>query len=484
MSDLKDILREEYEKSIAELMDPHALMTMIEEALAATATSPEIIQEMARTATGENIEDLLPVLKITEDWGKLGKRDRSIIENFTAQLGGEETSIAEKIINLNEIIAGNDPATTIAEILTTMMVVEVLSSILDEFTEPAGGFIFEGFIAGLFGGKSIQIEKPEDITAATGQKVSAKGKPITDVILAGRHYSLKLLGPTTAVAGSFQNMVNHFETVDHVTYLDARREGDDLHFSEFDITLPTFLDTFYWPHVRREDKKQGGLNLTKLHNRVEKMGDKIYAIKLSRPLHGKTVVSRMAKGSAGTLEPNPLWEEFFSLENIDEYGPFEIRYLAEKFSGKVKDYYGSQATLKAVQDAVKLHREFPGPENDQKVLDALRETPAFKKPLQFAITRDQTSLITSYRDLGTLRLGDSALQQTWMNYGQRLMPTIAPVYRALNSFTSNINSYFLSPPTKTSSRTEYGKQAIGDAAELRENTDQVVGTMEKESTHK
>ena len=34
MSDLQQILKEEYEKSLAELMDPHALMSMIEEALA------------------------------------------------------------------------------------------------------------------------------------------------------------------------------------------------------------------------------------------------------------------------------------------------------------------------------------------------------------------------------------------------------------------------------------------------------------------
>ena len=470
MSDLKDILREEYEKSLAELMDPHALVSMIEEALAATATSPEIIQEMARTATGENIEDLLPVLKITEDWGKLGKRDRNIIENFTAQLGGEETSIAEKITNLNEIIAGNDPATTIAEILTTMMVVEVLGSILDEFTEPAGGFIFEGFIAGLFGGKSIQITKPEDIAAATGQEVSAAGKPITDVILAGRHYSLKLLGQTTAVAGSFQNMVNHFAAVDHVTYLDARREGDDLHFSEFDITLPTFLQTFYEPIVRHKKVSDTGLTVQRLRNRINKLGDSVIAIKTSRKIPGASVL----------VHPRDEKDQFKALlavENLEQYGPFRITYYAEKFGGKVKQYFGSAAKLHAVQDAIRGGR-------DENILAALRTTPAYTKPEQFAITRDQTKKIASYRDLGTLRLGDSALQQTWMNYGQRLMTTIAPVYRALNSFTSNINSYFLSPPTKTSSRTEYGKQAIGDAVELRANTDQVVGTMEKESTHK
>ena len=460
MSDLKNILQEEYKKKKL-LISPQSLMLMIE-GLMDNFGDLELFQEEAQTRAGEDIRKLLPVLKITEDWGKLGKRDRDIIENFTARLGGEETSIAQKINALNNIISGNDPGTSIAEILTTMMVIETLSSILREFTEPAGGFIFEGFIAGLFGGKSVQITKPSDITAATGEEVSAAGKPITDVVLAGRHYSLKLLGSKTAVAGSFQNMVNHFQEIDHVTYLDARREGDDLHFSEFDITLPTFLETFYWPIVRTQVKTVSDLSTQRLRNIITKMGDRVVRIKAAVKVDGKTVY-------AGDQMMALLDLDNTELKQLE---PFEVKYNMEKFSGKAKQYYGSIAKLEAAQAAVKTG------DKDQ-ILAALRDIPAYgPRPAQFMLTRDQTRKIASYRDLGTLRLGDKALQQTWLNYGERLMVTIAPVYRALNSFTNNVNSYFLSAPTKEDSRTEFGLKAIEDASALRDSTDNAVKEMD------
>jgi len=464
MSDLRSILKEEYIKKERTIV-PQTLMEIIEEVME-TVGDLGVLQEMAKTAGGEDIRDLLPTLKITEDWGKLGKRDRDIIENFTARLGGEETSIKTKIEMLNQIIVGNNPATSIADILTTMMVVETLSAILREFTEPAGGFIFEGFIAGLFGGKSVQITKPEDIAQATGQEVSALGKPITDVVLAGRHYSLKLLGPGTAVAGSFRNMVEHFAEIDHVTYLDARREGHNLEFSEFDITLPTFLETFYDPFVRYAKKTKPVPTARKLRNQVNSLGDKLFAIKVSSKLPGST---------KSVIVPEQF-EELLNLPNLDQYGPFEIRYSEERFSGKVKQYYGNARIFNAVQAAIESG------DNDA-TLKALRATPAYgPNPEQFMLTRDQTKKIKSYRELGTLLLGDEALQKTWLAYGGRLMETIGPVYRALNSFTSNVNSYFLSAPSKEQSRTDYGRQAIGDAQTLKVSTDEAVTAMETPKT--
>jgi len=459
MSDLRNILKEEYKKKEEVGVTSQSLIEMIERLMGAAEKLP-ILKEMATTPTGENIEDLLPVLKITEDWGKLGKRDRKIIESFTARLGGEATTVKQKIAALNAIIAGDDPAVDTASILTTMMVVETLSSILTEFTESAGGFIFEGFIAGLFGGKSVQITKPSDIAAATGEELSAMGKPITDVVLAGRHYSLKLLGPQTEVKGSFKNMVDHFEEIDHVIYLDARREGDDLHFSEFLITLDTFLETFYKPWVRYQKKAETDLTARRLKNKVQSLGDKLFAIKVSKPINRKTLIAP------------EQFEEFLALPDLDQYGPFEIRYSQEKFGGKVKKMYGTARQFNAVQDAVNTG-------NKQKILAALRAVPAYgPHPEQFVLTPGQTRLIKSYEDIGVLSLGDNALQQTWLSYGQRLMATIAPVYRALNSFTTSVNEYFLAPPTKESSRTEYGEEAIAKVAELKKATDDTVKGME------
>ena len=462
MSNLRNILKEEYKKK-ENTVDVRSMVEVIEALMEWGVPIPTLAEgspQLASPTTAEEIRDLLPVLKITEDWGKIGNRDRGVIESFTARLGGEGTSVADKIQLMNQVIEGQGGGDDISEILTTMMVVEIMSSILEEFTESAGGFIFEGFIAGLFGGKSVQITEPSDIEAATGETVSAAGKPITDVVLSGRHYSLKLLGPSTGVAGSFKNMVEHFAEIDHVTYLDARRSGTNLEFSEFDITLPTFLETFYYPFVRYQKKSLGGLTDRKLRNAIGKYGEKIFAIKAASKINGRNIV-----------KPEEF-EELLSMPDLKDYGPFEIRYSDEKFSGKVKQYYGNARIFNAVQDAV-------AKKDKNAILNALRQTPAYKKPEQFMLTRAQTEKIPSHRDLGTLQLGDPALKKTWMAYGERLMSTIAPVYGALNSFTNNINLYFLASPTEETSRTQYGEAAISDAGNLQTSTDAAISNIEK-----
>ena len=206
----------------------------------------ELLNEKENVDPGEdiNIDIKFPKIRITEDFGTLGTEDRTIIEKFTRNIQGN--TLQAKIDSLNNILTTKREDATVGEILSTMVVCEILSAIITNFTESAGGFIFEGFLAGLFGGESVQITSPEDIPG-----MDASGKPITDVILGGRHYSLKLLGQTTGVKGSFRNMVQHFKSVDHIVYLDARRVAKDqgLEFGEFTITLDNFLDVFVDPFI-------------------------------------------------------------------------------------------------------------------------------------------------------------------------------------------------------------------------------------------
>ena len=163
-----------------------------------------------------------------EAWGRVDNSDRDVIESFASKIKGN--TLEAKLASLNDVLTREDPHANISTLLSTMMVCEVLSTILRDFTEAAGGFIFEGFLAGLFGGESVQVTSAEDIPG-----MEAAGKPITDVVLGDKHYSLKLLGPSTGVKGSFRNLVNHFETIPHVIYLDARRVDkiEGLEFGEF-----------------------------------------------------------------------------------------------------------------------------------------------------------------------------------------------------------------------------------------------------------
>ena len=262
-----------YDEHMSNKVGLDSLLEMIEKEF-------RLFEEKSAEIDYSDINISLPTIKITEDWGRMSTKDRAIIENFTKRIQGN--TLEQKLESLNSILTTKKEKATVSDILSTMVVCEILSSILREFTESAGGFIFEGFLAGLFGGESVQITGPEDIGSG------ATGKPITDVILNNRHYSLKLLGQKTAVAGSFRNMVEHFTDYDHVVYLDGRRIGKDqgLEFGEFIITLPRFLDVFLAPFLREVTSKgvkiKSASELKKFLKKLDSEGKPIKTIVFDR----------------------------------------------------------------------------------------------------------------------------------------------------------------------------------------------------------
>jgi hypothetical protein len=420
---------------------------------------------LERTGTSQadltDISITLPTIKITEDWGKAGSKDRAIIENFTKNIAPGGT-LEQKLTALNSVLTEKKTDAKISEILSTMVVCEVLSIILREFTESAGGFIFEGFLAGLFGGKSVQITSPEEI-----EGMGAAGKPITDVILGGRHYSLKLLGQTTGVKGSFRNMVEHFKVIDHIVYLDARRVGgtEGLEFGEFTITLENFLDVFFTPFAKLKKKTAKAPTARTLRNAFEKFGDKIYKIQSSKRLGRKSVFT-----------PQEL--DQLDNETLTAMAPFNVFYSEESFaqSTKARQLFGTGRQFNAVVDAIEAG-------NRDAIFAALEATEGYQKSRQFELTRKQAESISNFKHVGTLMIGEESMKRTWAAYADLLKETISPVYSYLQLFTNNINSYFLEAGEgeKSQDRKQYAMDAINDAKNLERATTTAVKSIEKES---
>lgn len=462
------------------------LMEMVEEQLDGFVPSKKVLQEQEQ---GEEVKVYLPVMRITEDWGKVSEEgvpteDRQIIEMFTKNIKGN--SVAEKLSYLNNIISGEKRGAKLKEILGTMVVLEVLSQILDEFTESAGGFIFEAFLAGLFGGQSIQIIEPEEASEAAG-------KPITDVVLGDKQYSLKLLGPGTDVKGSFKNMVLHFLDYDHVIYLDARREEGGLVFGEFKITLADFLEVFYKPLRKtvtiKADKGSQFEDAESLRAFIEKVtsaGGQIKALVFDSkfPFSGRKATKYEysgAKGALSEIKATPekmaeLLELVLSMdeEELNQYGPFAVGYSEQTFEGsKAARLFGSMGKIEELERLI-------GEGNREAILAALQDTPGFKGREQFLFTRAQAESISNFETIGSLVLGDDVLKQTWLQYGELLNATIGPVYEALNSFSSNINAYFLDVRDPKVNRRQRGMAAIKDTDKLKAATDNAVKAVEKE----
>ena len=301
----------------------------------------EVISEQEVDASEtEDINISFPKIRISENFGKVGTEDRAIIEKFARNIPG--ATLEAKIAALNDVLTTVKEDASVGELLSTMVMCEILSAIITNFTESAGGFIFEGFLAGLFGGKSVQIVSPEDI-----EGMAAAGKPITDVVLNDRHYSLKLLGQTTGVKGSFRNMVEHFKVIDHIVYLDARRVAKDqgLEFGEFEITLENFLDVFVNPFlktitVKEPTVKTDAKEFKQYISALVKNKQAIKAIKTTKQIPGLPSNDFVFSPSQGeqleekrmrvnAVDMNKVINTILNMptEELAEYGPtFEVKY--------------------------------------------------------------------------------------------------------------------------------------------------------------
>ena len=481
-------------------INSYQLLKLVEQAL---DNHEETFQVLAETSlgmdTGDSISDLLPTIKITEAWGKKGSKDKELITEFTKKIKGE--TLEAKLSYLNGVLSGTlETSPTIGEILATLLMIEILNSILEEFTEAAGGFIFEGFLAGLFGEEAVQITGGED------DETGAAGKPITDVRIGDKEYSLKLLGPGTDVKGSFKNMVEHFRVKNHVIYLDARRTGEGLQFGEFIITLDSFLDVFVTPFLKHVYKKEAetyekASEFKALLSRLSEEGmaiKRIQTVKIDRKWAEET-------GLKGGLDPQRPVESLFLFspgseeeplqeavklgpkgmnalvskivgmgdDELQKYAPFNIIYAEAKFEGtKAEQLFGSYAIVEQLLTAIESG-------DKSAIFASLEKTPGWEFSKQFIFTKSQVEKgIKSFRHIGTLPISEATLKETWLHYGDLLNKTLRPVYGILNLFTQNINSYFLGTTSKEKDRKGYGAAAIKNAPELKTATDNAVKAVE------
>jgi hypothetical protein len=413
--------------------------------------------------TAEEIRLGLPKLRISEDWGVPESRDRQIIEGFTRGIPGN--SLEEKLARINNVATGKVQLASVGDILSTMVVLEVLSTILSQFTEAAGGFIFEGFLAGLFGEGSVQITDVEEEDEATG-------KPITDVKLGEKEYSLKLLNPTTAVKGSWRNMVEHFAGGrDHVVYLDARRSGsgaaDSLLFSEFEITLENYIEVFYDPFKKMVPVQRQAENKEELLAALEEFGERLETVKFSSRIPNTRKTNFNLKVPAQR-------EAFLALVQASEELPAATLSVREEDytkSVKAKRLFGDFRQFQAVQDAIASG-------DKDAVIEALRRTRGYKGQAQFEFTPQQAKNIANEKEIAYVLLGEEQLKKTWLIYGDIMRKTITPVYTFLARFNDNVSKYFLGTEDGDP-RKEYAMAARSDLSSLKEATDEAISAIEE-----
>lgn len=390
----------------------------------------------------------IPVIKITERWGKLreaeGGKDRQIIETFTKNIGGG--TVKEKLTNIQNVIIEFDPNASIPKILSTIVFLELLRSIVQEYTEAVSGFLFEGFLAGIFGGQSVQI-----IDVEGGEGEGQKGKPITDVVLNGKRYSLKLLSETTGIHGSFENMVEHMAQYGQIIYLIVRKSGDKgtLQFSEFEITLNNFLTYIGFGEEKivkasAKPEKMTGAEIKQHLNRKD-----LEIIKVST-IDGNTV-----KGA--TTRPETLSDQ-------EEY-IVSVARSQLSLSGTAKKLYGSEQMYLKILELQKSG-------DKEEFIKLLRETPGYIKREQWTIPYGYAA--KNSQVVGTLDLSEATMTGIATKYAELLQNSLIPIYTKLDEVGNAVNNYFLGVSSDETSNKQYAQIAATKSKELAAETDKVA----------
>ena len=241
---IKDMFIEVREKdeTISPLTELEQMMEEVSKVLygATMPNEDEALEE------GERFSMSIPIPKLNpnESWGDPNSQSRKDVERIFASIT-RQPSIQARIDHVNSFV---DPdrakrkgtGQRFNAILNMMMIIEALQACLNDYSESSAGFVFEGFMAALTGGKQI--------AGRVGGTL-----PIEDFVTGDEEaVSLKLLSPNTGIHGSFTNLIYYLfirggSGVPSIKYLIARKnsDGDDvsqLAIFDFIINRDNFVD--------------------------------------------------------------------------------------------------------------------------------------------------------------------------------------------------------------------------------------------------
>ncbi len=174
----------------------------------------------------------IPALVPNEAWGDPKSQSRQDIERIFASIT-RQPDIKSRILPIPSFI---DPAEAVNKarggrfnaVLNMMQIIESLQACLNDYSESSAGFVFEGFMAAVTGGK--QIAGRVGGTLPIEDFVTGDDEPV----------SLKLLSPDTGIHGSFTNLIDYLfirggSGVPQIKYLIARKNTEDDNISELAI---------------------------------------------------------------------------------------------------------------------------------------------------------------------------------------------------------------------------------------------------------
>jgi len=430
-----------------------------------------------------------PIIKISELWGTPGEHDREIMEEMMGGIVGG--TLEEKIKGVNDFLTDPVPAEgegDISKIMSYLIFLDTFASIIADYGASVTGFLFEAFLAALFGGTSIQVDDPE--------QVGAKGSlPIEDNQLFMQlkqcrddeegegceewgvvPYSLKVLRQGGPVHGSYKNLVDFFldpapeRKSDSITYLIVIKEAPKLKggklgewtgklvFYEFSITRKNFLELIGAP------------------NQVPIFGYRPY----TTPIEGGYITDRRQEVGMAVLDGETKPKKRAQIKEKPLYlladdtpwpeGEPIPRGTALQRQEQVGVKEVASAKLFSPEEYERIKGEFTEVEISRQTFAALKDTKGYgskaKGGAQWTIP---AGVYTKFWK-GEINLDPALLKTKAEEYTQSLNAGIVAIFNSLGALSDNINSYFIAG--KKSS----GLEAVQNAATLKDEVNKIIPT--------
>jgi len=418
-----------------------------------------------------------PQFRITDEFGEIGTKGREDAEMFFSKVAGEGTDMREKIDAIKKFM---NPKITeeeiekmpIEQVLGTLVTLDVFSAIVHKFDPSGSGFLFEGFMAALFGaqGKQIKTDDPEggieDIWDFAGERVSLK-------LLAGG----KLDGSISDLRDTIKNNVNSDGQPNQpIRYIYAKKKSGkgtkEVHAIEFyEFTLGT--DGREWQWQSKEDKAKNEYNWLKKtrpvkgdftadlymgHREVPKGFETEKGTTASDYQRAQTYYKK-GKGYVGQTELSQKGKELIKK-------PIEGDSKTKNINPKDPSTWLVRNIPKAQQTKVKVTRSWAG-----------SSPPRFEIPSAMVA---KTEKVGSKYHIGTIEFGDEAfIKGLAEKFAARLQNGISEIYDSLALLTDSINHYLMEGKNAKS-----GDNAIAAAKSLVDNTNCVVDDVCKQKPKK
>ena len=385
----------------------------------------------------------LPKFSPTENWGDPGSIDRKNVDEIFKVVPGP-ADLEAKLKYIARIQQPQKGIKSPRRIIGSLIILESLNAVINSFGASTAGFIFEGFLAALLGGKQEA-------------EVSEKGNlPIQDIIAfteygrtANVPMSLKLLKDTTDVKGSYTNLIDALDDFESMVYIVVYKEGGDrsvesISLNQFVFNRDNFLDAITQNSPGRKLVILEGMNFEQSMATLKQTTGWPERYELLTKTAGYT------KRTKETEEDKKKW--------MDD--------IADKIMSDFNDSQKSNQDKPQKVTAESLRKMW-----DEQVLlegSAAGGTQWHISTAQFK----KLGEIIDYKHLGLLQVSSDSIYQTASRYLDVLGDTVTDLFSAVANLSDNLNGYFL-----TKERGEAlarGNQAIENAKVVEEKASEQV----------